>query len=229
MIIGLCGFKRSGKNTAAKYIESNFGDKYKVVEHSFAGKLKQSALAAITGEIWPEEDAIKACESIKERITIKFEASGEPNAEFADVLKNFSLTGREYLQWYGTEAHRKIFGQDFWTKIILDKIPNPITPTGNAHEWDTRLDIITDVRFPDEAKDIKARKGKIVRINSPRVEETDSHASEQGIPKELVDVEIWNGGSLEQFAYRVVDGMGEVFRQIGNHSFRHRPDSLRFP
>lgn len=227
LIIGLCGYKRSGKNTAAKYIASNFEDKYKVVEHSFAGKLKQSALAAITGEIWPEEDAIKACESIKERITIKFEASGKPNAEFADVLKSFSLTGREYLQWYGTEAHRKIFGQDFWTDIILNYIYNERNE--NRAEWNEFLDIITDVRFPDEIKAIKYMGGKVMRINRPGIMFYDPHDSEAELPTELIDVEIYNDGSLEEFAYRVVDGMGEVLRQIGHHSFRRRPDTIRFP
>lgn len=200
MIIGLTGQKRSGKNTAAIYIQKHFDAQYEVIEHSFAGKLKQSAVAAITGKIMSEEHAIKWCEEMKEHFVFDVIGRGIGVDRF---------TGREYLQWYGTEGHRKIFGQDFWTNIVLDKIPAWNQPS----EWESKLHIITDVRFSDEVRAIKAKGGKIARICRPGIGELkDSHISEQGVPDELIDIEIWNDGSLEELEFRVIDATKELIK-----------------
>lgn len=204
MIIGLTGVKRSGKNTVAKFIHDNFFESYFIYEHSFAGKLKQSAVAALLGEVWPEKDAIEWCDFFKATGKISLTYTNKGN-----LMELKSLTGREFLQWYGTEAHREIFGQDFWTDIVLNKIYERKDGT----VWEENLDIITDVRFSDEVKAIKYMGGKIIRINRPNLEQNDFHSSEQRIPDELIDFELWNDGSLRQLNYRTVDVTKEVIRR----------------
>lgn len=208
MIIGLTGVARSGKNTVASFINNNFSESYYCYEHSFAGKLKQSAIAALIGSVVSEEDAILACDLLKEdsEIIIKMPMDIGGSSPMVNWQK---LTGRQYLQWYGTEAHRHIFGEDFWTDIVLDEISN----RKDGSVWEENLDVITDVRFPDEAKSIQYMYGKIVRVNRPGLGQNDAHVSEQGIPDELVDFEIWNDGSLDQLKYRTIDATREVIRR----------------
>lgn len=209
MIIGLTGAKRSGKNTVAKFIRDNFFGDYTVYEHSFAAKLKQSAVAALIGTVVSEEDAIEACDMLKENSEIVIKMPLDIGSNVAPMTTWQKLSGRQYLQWYGTEAHRRIFGEDFWTDIVL----NEIYDRKDGTVWEENLDVITDVRFPDEAKAIKYMGGKIVKVTRPGLEQNDAHVSEQGIPDELIDFEIWNDGSLDQLKYKTIDATREVIRR----------------
>lgn len=183
MIIGLNGVKRAGKNLSAELIRKSYGKKYAVQEWSFAKTLKASAAAALgvitdKPEAWADRFKEKSCIVIVDNCGTTFEEST-------------LITGREYLQWYGTEAHRDIFGDDFWIDIVLDPIKE------HADEWNYRLDLITDVRFPNEAEAIREAGGAIIKIRRPDVEDTgDTHASEQPLPSELVDYEVWNSGTI---------------------------------
>lgn len=185
MIIGLAGVKESGKNTAAKFIAEEFGDEYTVKEWSFAEDLKKSAAAAL-GE---KSDAVEFCNVLKEHGTLLV---------YMDDTEVISISGREYLQYYGTEAHREIFGDDFWVENLMVKI-HP-----HFEDWD-RLDLITDVRFSNEAEYIQAEGGKVIKIRRPEKEESgDGHASEKPLPDQLVDIEVINDSDLDEFRKRII-------------------------
>jgi hypothetical protein len=203
MIIGLAGAKRAGKNETARIIAEEFGDQYEVKEWSFAAKLKQSAVAALGMDA---DDPIKMADQLKE--------SGSIVILTHDEHIGYEISGREYLQWYGTEAHRDIFGDSFWIDQLLDEIPWRMKlNTGSLDKYYERLDLITDCRFSNEAQAIKESDGYIVRVRRPEVEGTgDTHASETPLPDELIDAEIWNDGSLKDLRWLVGAEIGELLK-----------------
>ena len=174
-IIGLCGRKGSGKNVVGTYLET-----YGYEQVSFAAKLKESAAAVF--DINPERfevlkndpDAI---------ITL-----GTPDEDIA------WLTVRQYLQRYGTEAHRDVFGYDFWRRELFTSLPQ-----GTYKKY-----AITDVRFDDELRAVRERGGKVWRVNRALPDDGDTHASEADPDPALIDGELFNDGSFEEL-YAQVD------------------------
>lgn len=179
-IIGLTGPAGAGKDTAFEFIRS-WGDANGLLikRDAFADRMKQSAAAAFgVGS----SAAVAFCNQLKQPgVTIHIEGLTMPAPDFS---------GREFLQWYGTEAHREVFGEDFWTGVLFADISN---------EWkesDCVL-VITDVRFPNEADAIYAAGGQVWKIDRPAAEgEAMSHVSELGIPKDQVSVTVANNGTL---------------------------------
>jgi hypothetical protein len=196
MIIGLAGAKRSGKNTVANFISDEFSRDFKVTHWSFAEDLKKSAAASLE----EFEDGVEFCDAFKEQGTIEV---------YLDSYNLKTISGREFLQYYGTEAHRDIFGDDFWVNNLLNKI---ITSETTGLAWEERLDVITDVRFPNEAEAINAGIGSgniVARINRPSVENSgDAHASEIPLHESLLTCEIPNEGTLGQLREDVIHIIG---------------------
>lgn len=188
MIIGIAGLKHSGKNTAAKFLAERYEKSFKVREWSFAHDLKVGAARALG----VDKNEIEFCDWLKENGTIAIHA--DDDEKFVN-----KVTGREYLQLYGTESHREVFGEDFWVDNTLNKIKNP--DDGSA--WEERLDLITDVRFPNEAIGIKEAGGYILRIDRKEVEVGDGHASEKPLPDDLVDRVVDNNASLDHLEWNV--------------------------
>src|SRR5438552_2505998 len=197
MIIGFSGLKGSGKNTAAEFVAEAYKGKYEIRMLSFAEKLKQSA-AACFGV--PKQDAVEWCDDLKQediyRISIQEYIVEEDTIKDREVI-----SGREFLQNYGTEAHRDIFGANFW----CDQLWNEMYPL--SENWETHLFLITDVRFPNEAKYIHSEEGKIVEIIRPSVETGDTHASEKPLPEELIDIRVMNDGSLSDLQELIEDNV----------------------
>ncbi len=194
MIIGFSGLKGSGKNTAAEFVAEGFAHDYEVRMLSFAEKLKQSAAACFGID---KEDAVEFCDKLKkDGHTVELWVESREGR-----IKPISVTGREFLQNYGTEAHRNIFGKDFWVDALFQDL-------FMGEEWGTKLFLITDCRFPNEAEAIKYHGGKVVEIVRPQVETGDTHASERPLPSELIDMSILNSGdSLPIFKNIVIGAM----------------------
>ena len=105
-MIGLHGRMGSGKDTVLERLQVLQPGRFERV--SFADPLKRSA-AALLGvsveklEEWKRDEEALLCFG---------------NAENFDAG---CMTVRKYLQRYGTEAHRDIFGSDFWVNIGISK------------------------------------------------------------------------------------------------------------
>jgi hypothetical protein len=82
--------------------------------------------------------------------------------------KSGSMTGREWLQFFGTEICRKMYGS-IWTDRTLKNIENE----------QPQLAIISDCRFENECIAIKEAGGFIIKLNRNEDVET-SHISENG-------------------------------------------------
>lgn len=157
MILGLTGKAGAGKNTVARILAELYAP---VVEVSFAAKLKQSFAALMDCDVETLE-----------------RSKNDPSKQYAFIITrgaDFPLvasigTVREMLQRYGTEAHRDIFGADFWLDAAL-----PV----HAHYDETTIYVVTDVRFPNEVERVRALGGKIARVDGPDTD-TGTHASER--------------------------------------------------
>lgn len=174
MIIGLNGKIQSGKDTTYGIIKELRPEAERI---TFAAKLKESA-AALFG-IDPELWEIHKNDDISEGSLVTLELG------YGDTV--ICMTIRELLQRYGTEAHRNIFGNDFWIDACL--------PVDIDH--DKRLLVVTDMRFPNEIDRVIELGGFTVRLNR-MAEDNDhkDHASEQDINDFLIDWELANTGTI---------------------------------
>jgi hypothetical protein len=197
-LIGLHGRLSSGKDTAFDFLANNDpGLNFKRV--AFADKLKISAMAALgyDSDKCSDEDVLADAGVLKARGEIAVYLDGEFEVSF---------TGREYLQWYGAEAHRDLFGEYFWVNALLPK-PGPfLTQESNdkllCHHYPyTDVLVVTDVRFDNEATRILALGGEVWWIDAEQRlgSNTDKHASEAKLPDSLISRRIDNNGSLSDF------------------------------
>jgi hypothetical protein len=170
-LIGLNGKKGSGKDTAGAWLVEEHGFE----RLSFAAPLKESAAACfdIDPSVWETlKNDPDACVTVATRI------HGEPGIVGC-------VTVREFLQRYGTEAHRDIFGADFWTRQLIDRLD----PDGKY--------VVTDARFENECQAIQDAGGAIVVIKRPGTDADDAHASEADLPEKLIDTVLYNHGTIE--------------------------------
>jgi len=139
MIIGICGFIGSGKDTAADYLV-NF---HEFRRESFASTLKD-AVAAVFG--WDRdllEGRTKAAREWREQV----------DPWWSNRLNKPQLTPRWILQYWGTEVCRQGFHDDMWIASLENKLRK------------TRDDIvISDCRFPNEIAAIKRAGGIVIRV-----------------------------------------------------------------
>ena len=139
MIIGICGFQGSGKDTIADYLQNIYGFK----RDSFAATLKD-AVAAVFG--WDRE-------LLEGRTTESRAWREQVDTWWADRLNMPDLTPRLVLQRWGTEVARKSWHDDTWIASLENKL-------SRAHN-----DIvITDVRFPNEIAAVRNAGGIVIRV-----------------------------------------------------------------
>jgi hypothetical protein len=139
MIIGICGFIGSGKDTAADYLV-NF---HEFRRDSFAATLKD-AVAAVFG--WDRdllEGRTKQAREWREQV----------DPWWANRLGMPDLTPRLMLQLWGTEVCRRGFHDDIWIASLENKIRNS---QDNV--------VISDCRFPNEILAIKNQGGRVIWI-----------------------------------------------------------------
>ena len=139
MIIGICGFIGSGKDTIADYLTNFHGFR----RESFANSLKD-AVAQVFG--WDRvmlEGRTKEAREWRERV----------DPWWAERLDMPNLTPRWILQYWGTEVCRKGFHDDIWIASLEHKLLNS---RDNI--------VISDCRFPNEIKSIKQAGGMVIRV-----------------------------------------------------------------
>lgn len=165
MLFGFAGGIGSGKDTALERVKVLYPD-HEVVQISFAAKLKESASAVfgLTPTFVESEKRNPNC-------TITLHVDGEE--------VGMTLTFRQFLQRYGTEAHRDVFGDTFWIDAAL--------PLDFNHEG--KIVCVTDARFANELQRILDLGGSNVMFESDANEASPTeaaHASETSIDPALI-------------------------------------------
>lgn len=221
-LIGLHGRRGSGKDTAFGFIKGwAVGRGASAFRAGFADKLKQSAFRLFQEDCSVGE-ALYWADDMKERGIISAQITVEhPGGETRTLTSK--ITGRMFLQRYGTEAHRGVFDDNFWVDALLPK-PQLFTADGamkpdwrnnfmeSADTLEELLEpgvpkhtfyVVTDVRFVNEAERIRELGGVIWEIDRPSEDDRDNHASEIPLPPELIDDTISNSGSFQDFEAEV--------------------------
>jgi len=188
MIIGICGFIGSGKDTVGNILVRQSFKRL-----SFADSLKD-AVSSIFG--WKRE--LLEGDTKESRTWREMSDSRWSNKLGRDV------TPRSILQEFGTNIMRNHFHQDIWIYSLEMKLEGDV--------------VITDCRFPNEMDMIRRRGGKIIQVfrNNPSwydefvkseqpIEEfaKDIHPSEWSWINYYPDGVISNDGTLEQLETQV--------------------------
>jgi hypothetical protein len=139
MIIGICGFIGSGKDTIADYLV-NF---HEFRRESFASTLKDACASVFGWDRTMLEGRTKEAREWREQV----------DPWWAERLDQPNLTPRWILQYWGTEVCRKGFHDDIWIASLENKLRNSKDSV-----------VISDCRFPNEIKSIKDAGGKIVWV-----------------------------------------------------------------
>lgn len=196
-LLGIHGKMGSGKDTVLERLHHLQPDTF--TRASFADKLKDSACALLGID--------RELMEVLKREEYNFLSIWHPEHSERSGSPILEMTMRTFLQRYGTEAHRDIFGSDFWVGHAMADLD------------EERVSVFTDVRFENEARAIKAEGGVVWHVlgNEPTctcdapprdyldVAKAacplhDTHASEVVIPSHLLDVTIDNTVRDDGFA-----------------------------
>ena len=139
MIIGICGFIGSGKDTVADYLV-NF---HEFRRESFASTLKDAVAAVFGWDRTMLEGRTKEAREWREQV----------DPWWAQRLAMPTLTPRWVLQYWGTEVCRKAFHDDIWIASLENKLRNSKDSV-----------VISDCRFPNEIQSIRDAGGQIVWV-----------------------------------------------------------------
>ena len=198
MIIGICGFIGSGKDTVADYLV-NF---HEFRRESFASTLKDAVAAVFGWDRTMLEGRTKEAREWREQV----------DPWWAERLAIPTLTPRWVLQYWGTEVCRRSFHDDIWIASLENKLRNS---KDNV--------VISDCRFPNEIKSIKDSGGKIVLVKrgelpawynlavsanqghnlaAQELKHLKIHASETAWVGTEFDYELDNNGTIDQLFAR---------------------------
>lgn len=141
----------------------------------------------------------------KEKAVEYIEGNLEVDQDSIEISK-IELTPRLLLQLLGTECGRQIIHPDIWVNSLMNEY-NPVDRRTIQDPDDSNINfpnwIISDVRFPNEAKAVKDRDGILIRLN--RNTRLDSvHESETSLDNYSDwDYVIENNGTIEDLIEKV--------------------------
>lgn len=207
MLIGMTGRAGSGKNTVASMLRDATQDRFK--EIAFAEPLKEFCKVVFD---WTDSHVYG---HLKDTQDFRYY---RPHAELRwyeypwDFVRFLFgkkpweprgpvyLTPRYAMQRLGTEWGRDCF-PEIWV-VLCQRRWRDLAAQGTSI-------IVTDVRFPNEAKAIQ-REGRVWRVERPDDAATPAnHASETMMDKIKSDRIIWNGRSLDVLRAMVLDAIRE--------------------
>lgn len=181
-LVGVCGRKRSGKDTFASILVESYGFK----RLGFADRVKQ-LLAAVNPIVGGSESSLIRLSS--------FTDDWEDAKEIPEV--------RRMLQQLGTEA-RSLLGDSIWVDPVIWEVQSRLA----NHEQI----VISDVRFPNEAERIRDLGGFIVRMHRDPIgsDLVSRHVSETAMDDFVADKDINNVGGLDSLRLAAAEVMDEV-------------------
>lgn len=203
-VIGFCGFKGSGKDTAADYLVEHHG--YSKISLAHPIKLVAQAIFGFSEESLWGPSAKREVPDARYQFSGLDPTDGSPLEKVAiDVNRYWQresdgeyfpqyISPRLALQTLGTEWGRRLY-----SNIWVDACMNHILSTGKPEF------AISDVRFTNEMIGVQERGGRIVRLL--RGKRQSNHPSElelESIPLDAFDLVIDNNGSKEDL-FRELD------------------------
>ena len=214
MIIGVCGFIGSGKDTVADYLV-NF---HEFRRESFANTLKDAVANVFGWDRTMLEGRTKQAREWREQVDLWW----------AQRLNMPDLTPRLMLQLWGTEVCRKGFHDDIWIASLENKLRSS---QDNV--------VISDCRFPNEIKSIREQGGTIIWVQrgelpswhimaakansgdavaAEKLKHLGVHASESSWVGTNLDYVTDNNGNLDQLYTQLNDLVQDLRASTASHS-----------
>lgn len=224
-LVGLTGWKQSGKNTAAQvlvdhlgFVPDAFADDLKGIVYDIRGisvRVPATVLSSDPRRPMHKPEQFLPYQEVVDRLGL-------------DNAKELVPDVRLILQTFGTEAMRSRFGERVWSDRVMARVA-----ARRAEPWPPRT-AVTDVRFPDEADVLRSAGGLLIRVVRPgQVLPEGAHASEAAIASLEVDAEVVNDGSVALLHARVLEALvrlrGDEDGALGRLAARLRreaPDGL---
>lgn len=201
MIVGIVGLIGSGKDTIADHLVNV----HQFRRCSFASSLKD-AVSVVFG--WDRE-------MLEGRTRSSREWREQVDSWWAERLGMPNLTPRWVLQHWGTEVLRHGFHEDIWVASMENRL---------QHSKDSV--VISDCRFPNEIKAIRAANGCVIRVvrgelppwwqfavdHNEQMSQTwpGVHASEWCWANQEFDAVIHNNGTLSD----LYDSINDLVRAL---------------
>lgn len=184
-LIGIAGKKQSGKNTVANILRSltiNLP-----IDNDIIDFVKNRLIDTKSLDLYSKYKTasfaypIKICASLMLNIPVEAFESEDFKKQ---VIPEFGITYRQFLQKLGTEVGRNIH-PDIWVNYVIKQIGNKPT-------------IITDVRFKNECDAIKNNNGLLICVKRNN-NIIDTHLSEVELDEYTdFDYIIDNRGSIDE-------------------------------
>ncbi|WP_432078698.1 hypothetical protein [Streptomyces sp. YPW6] len=180
LLVGLAGFARSGKDSAAEaLVEGGWR------RDAFADRLKDFLLRQ--NPLVPAHPDAPPYRLVNLIAAYGWEGAKE---KFPEV--------RRLLHTTGSDAGRVTLGEDVWVNALF-----------NDYEPEREALVVSDVRFPNEARAVQALGGVVVWIDRPGVGPAkDAHgatyASEVALKNWSFDAVLRNDGDLDDLRSRLL-------------------------
>lgn len=173
VVIGLSGYAQTGKDTLGSILVGQHGFE----RIAFADKLREFLLALDPTVLIQQRAA-----AYHPRLSTLIQAFGweQAKTQFPEV--------RELLQRLGTEAGRRILGENVWINAALGGLQ-----TGHKY-------VITDVRFLNEFHAVKSLGGQVWRLERPGFVPVNAHESETALNGVTFDQYIFNCMTIKDLA-----------------------------
>ena len=108
---------------------------------------------------------------------------------------------RRLMQVMGTEVGRNLFDPDLWVKLAKRKLESTLS-VGDV--------VVTDVRFPNEARLIRGYGGVLVRVERPGFGPVNEHVSDRASERWAYDRRIDNDSEVPSLHGKVRQLVSEL-------------------
>ena len=192
MIIGINGYSGSGKDAVGQIIQKLCFKQHWEIK-KFAGKLKEvaSILTSIPVKYFEDQDFKRTV--LGEEWWTNCDEGSQP------------MTVRDLLQKLGTECMRTGLHSNTWVNALMVDYKPAKMDQYNPSKW-----VVTDTRFPNEAKAIKDKGGIVIRIDRPGIKPINNHPSEVGLDYWDFDYAIGNVSDLVSLEFTVENILKEI-------------------
>ena len=192
MIIGINGYSGSGKDAVGQIIQKLCFKQHWEIK-KFAGKLKEvaSILTSIPVKYFEDQDFKRTV--LGEEWWTNCDEGSQP------------MTVRDLLQKLGTECMRTGLHSNTWVNALMVDYKPAKMDQYNPSKW-----VVTDTRFPNEAKAIKDKGGVVIRIDRPGIKPINNHPSEVGLDYWDFDYAIGNVSDLVSLEFTVENILKEI-------------------
>ena len=183
VLIGLCGYAGVGKDTAAEVLLEELGFQ----RIAFADPIKGALLALdplVPGEKDGEYHRLSEFSQDRDWSEIK---------EYPEV--------RRLMQVMGTEVGRNLFDPEIWVRLAERKLESTLS-VGDV--------VVTDVRFPNEARLIRGYGGLLVRIERPGFGPVNEHVSDRASERWAYERRLENDSDEESLREKMRELIAEL-------------------